>query len=107
MGGEKSNHISMIIKLSRQFSLFLNFILFYFFTYSLYIPLAALSQSTPPIILPQSFLPFSFEHMGPLWVSPILAIQVSVMLGVSSPTVARQGSPAIGTYLTYREQLLL
>jgi hypothetical protein len=41
---------------------------------------------------------------GPPVYSPTLAHQVSVRLGASSPTEARQGSPARRTYPTDRQQ---
>jgi hypothetical protein len=80
---------------------------FYCFTHSLYIPLTVPLPLTPPSILPSIPLPFfSKEVETPPPVSPFPAHQVSVRLGASSPTEAKQSSPARRTYSTYRQQLL-
>ena len=65
--------------------------LFVCFTYSLYIPLAA------PLPVTISHNPFPHRPLP----HTTLAHQVSVRLGASSPTEARQGSPARRTYPTY------
>ena len=66
-----------------------------------------ISQSPPPPHNP-SPIPTSHSPMS-CWVSPgyphTPAFQVSVRLGASSPTEARQGSPPRRTYPTYRQQL--
>jgi hypothetical protein len=89
------------------------FIEFYFFTYSLYIPLTATLLVTPPHThthshthktLPLYPLPFSSGQVGCL--PPHPPHLISVRLSTSSPTDVRQGSPDSRTYPTYRQQLL-
>ena len=72
---------------------FIQFLFLIFFSYSLYIPLTALLWLPSVTILPRSPIPFSSEQV---W--PTLELQVSSRLGPSSPTEARQGSPARRTY---------
>ena len=62
------------------------------------------SQSPSPFRL--SSFPSPLNEWGPLGYSSILIHQVSLELGTSSPTEARQGSPASRTYPTDRQQLL-
>jgi hypothetical protein len=93
----------------------LNFVYFYYIylymythTHTYILLIHFISQSS----LPQSFLhpssPYPLSQWGSSWVPPIttLALQVSARLGPSSPTGARQGSPARRTYSTNRKQLL-
>jgi hypothetical protein len=57
---------------------------------------------------PSSIAPFfSSEHVcGGAGYSRTLTLQVTLRLGVFSPTEARKGSPTSRTYPTYRQQLL-
>jgi len=73
-------------------------LLIHFTSCSLPPPIHPLPQSFPPTpYLP----PFSSEQGAGQ-----LAHQVSMKQGASSPTEARQGSPARRTYPTYKQQLL-
>jgi hypothetical protein len=84
---------------------FLLFNLILFFAYSRYIPLTAPFPVTTSHNLSPIPLSFFFECVGPPgYPSLTLALQVSVRIGASSPTEARQGSPARRTYLTDRQQ---
>jgi hypothetical protein len=73
----------------------LNNYLFFFnllFTYSLYILLIVPLDSPSPQSFPN--LSFSSEQVGAPGYPPTLALQVSVGLGISSPTETRQNSLA-------------
>jgi hypothetical protein len=94
---------------AREVSFFFNIFIhsFIYFTYSLYIPLTALllvTLSHNPSPIPH---PFFSEQVGvPMGTPPTLALQDSSRLGASSPTEARQDSPASRIHPTYRQQLL-
>ena len=76
------------------------------FTSSLYILLTAHLPVTPPTALPPPLSTAPLGSWSPsLGIPPKLALQVSARAGASTPTEARQGSPA-RTYSTYRQQLL-
>jgi hypothetical protein len=71
--------------------IYINFLLIHFTSWSL-LPSSWSFSST---ILPLSPLPFSSEQLSaPLGIPPTLALQVSARLDTSSPTEARQDSPA-------------
>jgi hypothetical protein len=73
---------------------FMFYLLFYLFILH---PACCLLPFTTSTILPSCPLLFSSEQVGVSWVSPTLALQVSVKLGVSSPTEARPSS-SVRTY---------
>jgi hypothetical protein len=52
--------------------------------------------------------PFVSEEVGPSWayITCILACHISVRLAKSSSPEARLGSPARGTYIIYKQNLL-
>jgi hypothetical protein len=75
------------------------------FIHSLYIPLTAPLSGHPFLQFSPYPLPFSSEKLGYPGHSPTLAHRVSVRLGASSPTEARQDSPA-RTCPMDRQQLL-
>jgi hypothetical protein len=83
-------------------SFFFKFIFVYFYLFILHH--SAPSQSPPPTILPPPpHIPilFSSDWVKVPRISPTLAYQVSVRLGPSSPTEARQGSLIRRTYPSY------
>ena len=79
-----------------------------FYLFTLYpVRCPPLGWSNPIAIFLPSALLFSSEQVwGALDISPILAYQISVRLGMSSPTEARQGSLARRIYSMYQQQFL-
>jgi hypothetical protein len=69
------------------------YFIYLFFTYSLYLLLTTHSQSSISQSFP-TYLHFPLRGYGTHWYPPTLTHQVSVGLGISSPTETREGSPA-------------